>query len=83
MPVTGAATHCALGGPPGQSSATVRPVMFWQTVGSAAAEHRPVLPLLPLVPLVPLVPPLVELELPPQGVTQNCCSQVTKVLSEA
>jgi hypothetical protein len=42
-------------------------------------------PLDPLDPLVPplVVPPLVELELPPQGVAQNSSSQLTKVLSEA
>jgi hypothetical protein len=36
-------------------------------------------PLLP--PLV--VPPLVELEVPPHAVAQNCSSQVTKTLSLA
>jgi hypothetical protein len=37
LPLTGAATHCVLGEPPGQSSATVLPVTCSQTVGSGAA----------------------------------------------
>jgi hypothetical protein len=31
MPLIGAATHCVLGGPPGQSSANVRPASWAQT----------------------------------------------------
>ena len=71
MPLTGAATH-PLGGPPGQSSATVLPLTPSQTVGSGADVHEVVVP-----PLLPLEPPPV----PPQGPGQNCSEQLMNALT--